>query len=256
MHSEQRRPRRRRTCATIGLAALLAVVIASLPAHGQTVADALATRLAQHDAARAIQREIDALAGKRESLAAAVDDQRLGEALALARAAVEDEKARGEQLTRSLEAKRDAGSGIVPMLEQMLDLLDQSIAADLPFATDERRLAVADARHALSDAAVSMADRYDAVIGVYRRELQFGYTTGERRAQIDIDGQARLVTLLRVGRIALYAISDDAAWCRVFALAERRWQPLGDADCGRLDAVRDDPTLAVASALPLSVPLP
>lgn len=218
-----------------------------------SVAEALTARMLEHDRARAVQRQIDTLAGKRESPAASLDDLRLADDLARARAALEAENARGAQLARSLEARRDARAGLIPLLEQMLDLLGDSIAADLPFDRAARLGAVDDARRALDDASLTTADRYDAVIGVYRRELQLAYTSGQHRARLDIDGQTRLVTLLRVGRVALYALSDDAATCHVYSLSERDWRALARGDCTRLDAARDDPSIAVLSALPLSV---
>ena len=236
--------------------ALLALCAALPSAHGQNVADALARKMSEHDRARQVQISIDELRGKRQSLALGLDDQQRADALASTRATLALTRARNAELNASITAQRDAQAGLVPLLEQMLDLISDSVELDLPFDLAQRRTAIAQARTQLSDATVRAADRFDAVMGLYQELLRGAYTMDVQSERRAIAGEERLVTLLRVGRIALYALSDDAARCHVFRLSSRQWDAMTTGQCQRLSAAKARWSLDAVDGLPLSVEAP
>ncbi|MFK8014831.1 MAG: DUF3450 family protein [Gammaproteobacteria bacterium] len=239
--------------ASVIAGATLALVFFAWPTDAKSVAAELETRLGNHDAARDVQRQIDTLSGQRVSVAATLADQRLADELANARAQLEQARSRNQTLGDAVAAKREARAGMRPLLEQMLDLLDASIAADLPFERSARQDAVRRARLALDDSSLRMTDRIDLVLKLYERELKSGYEIRVGQQQLDIDQQVRLVSVLAVGRVALYAVNDAGTECHVFRRAQQSWQPLTRPHCLALAGSLDDPTVAALRDLPVSV---
>ena len=68
------------------------------------------------------------------------------------------------------------------------------------------------ARNAIDRADVSVAEKFRGVLEAYNIELQYGRGIDTYRGTIDINGTARDVDFLRVGRIALVYQSTDGAF--------------------------------------------
>lgn len=222
--------------------------------RADTVADALDARVAEHRLAREVQQRIDAALGRRVDPTEALADQQLANALARANAELQTERARLDQLSRSVAAREQSRAALVPLLEQMLDLLGQSIERDLPVRLDSRRAAVADARALLTDSAASAADRLSAVMALYASERRLAVSVSANAGTVQLEDPARAMTLIRIGRIGLYAVTDDAGHCAVFEREARAWRALPSGRCAALQAWRPDQPLDALTSLPLSVP--
>lgn len=98
---------------------------------------------------------------------------------------------------------------IFPLMERMIDGLNQSVALDIPFLLDEReeRLAKLDVMMERSD--VSVAEKFRKVMEAYQIELDYGTSNDWYKQSLDIGGAVREFNMLRVGRIGLYFQSDD-----------------------------------------------
>jgi len=98
---------------------------------------------------------------------------------------------------------------IFPLMERMIDGLNQSVALDIPFLLDEReeRLAKLDVMMERSD--VSVAEKFRKVMEAYQIELDYGTSNDWYKQSLDIGGAIREFNMLRVGRIGLYFQSDD-----------------------------------------------
>lgn len=238
--------------------ALAALALAAAgPAHARSVADALTERRAAHDAARDVQRRIDELYGRDRGGSNGAEDRGLRAELDAARANLREAEAARDALREQIARQREIEAGIVPLLHEMVDLLDRAVEADLPFDPDARRARVAAARAALVRHDLRLADRFDAVVRAYRDELAYGYDSEGGPAALEIDGEARAVTVLRVGRIALYYVSDDASRCGVWDRARARFDALAPAQCALLQAADDAQGRATLPLhLPVSVPAP
>lgn len=223
------------------------------PVHAQTVADALTERMAAHDAARIVQQKIDALRGAGPSQAQKINDQALANALATARAQLEQAESRQAELNARLDAQRQTQAGLIPLLEHMLALMEQSVRADLPIHTSRRLHAIERARGALGDAGLNATQRFEKVVNLYQGELRLNYTTERYAAVLQTDTGERAVQLLRVGRIALYALAADRSYCAVYQHQTRQWARLADGQCQQLDALGDNLEQALFDGLPLSV---
>lgn len=225
-------------------------------AHAQdvgSVADALTERIAAHDRSRDVQQQINALRGTGPGRAERLNDQALATELATAREQLRQANARSAELNARLDAQRQTRAGLVPLLRQMLDLLEHSIQVDLPFDTDARLQRIAAARDALTDASYSATEQLERVLEIYQQELRLNYTTQITPSVIDTRDGERAVRVIRLGRIALYTLNDDLQNCAVYQLAQRQWQSLSVGTCRQLAALVDRPEQAPLDGLPLSV---
>ncbi len=222
-------------------------------AHPRSVADVLAARVAEHDRARAVQERIDAALGRSLSAADILAAQQLSTALARAAAEVEQTRVQVAELEATATAREQARAELVPLLHNMLDLLARSIEQDLPIDLPARRAAVDAARGRLDDAAASASDRLAAVLAIYTREQRLAASVARVRSRVAMNDTERAVTLIRFGRVALYALADNAHECAVFVRATRQWQPLPATRCKALINAPDNAPLATLSQLPWSV---
>ena len=149
---------------------------------------------ALEDQYRAINKEIDGLRVYNRLMTAQVAGQE---------AVLED-------IALSIDQVDVINRQIFPLMERMIDGLDQSVKLDVPFLMDERTERVDNLRSIMERSDVSVAEKFRKVMEAYQIELDYG-TSGEWYSQsLTIDGATRSYNILRIGRIGLYFQSDDA----------------------------------------------
>ncbi len=99
---------------------------------------------------------------------------------------------------------------IFPLMERMIDGLEQSIALDIPFLEDERTSRVATLHEIMERSDVSVAEKFRKVMEAYQIENDYGSSSETYRQSLDIGGTVRDYNMLRIGRIGLYFQSDDS----------------------------------------------
>lgn len=213
-------------------AALLVVALALAGvARADEIGDALEASQAAQRAAAASQQRIDALDDEARRLR---EQQRKLQWEALQRAAY------AEQLERDAKAEEDkrgaleaelarvarTGTDLGPLMARMVAELKAFVAADLPFLQELRRQRVAELEALLQDPAKRAPDKFRRILEAYRTEVDYGVSIGAEDLPLDCGGGAGPVSLLRIGRVALYCVKGDGA---AFAWAGGRWQPV-DAD--------------------------
>ena len=116
-----------------------------------------------------------------------------------------------EDIALSIDQVDVINRQIFPLMERMIDGLDQSIKLDVPFLMDERSDRIQNLRDIMERSDVSVAEKFRKVMEAYQIELDYG-TSGEWYTQSLTleDGATRSYNILRIGRIGLYFQSDDA----------------------------------------------
>ena len=115
----------------------------------------------------------------------------------------------------------------IPMLTQkMLDSAEQFIELDYPFHLDERRARVAFARDAITNPAVSIAERFRQVLVLYQTETSYGRTIETYATTIELGGVARDVNIVRIGRVALVYQTTDRQLTGAWDRDARTWVEL------------------------------
>jgi hypothetical protein len=101
---------------------------------------------------------------------------------------------------------------IFPLMERMIDGLEQSIALDVPFLLDERGGRIETLKELMSRSDVSVAEKFRKVLEAYQIEMDYGTSSEWYRQTLEVEGVpgSREYNMLRVGRVGLYFQSDDA----------------------------------------------
>ena len=99
---------------------------------------------------------------------------------------------------------------IFPLMERMIDGLEQSIALDIPFLMDERSGRVDTLKEIMQRSDVSVAEKFRTVMEAYQIENDYVWWREPYRHSLSIDDTTRDYHMLRIGRIGLYFQSDDS----------------------------------------------
>ena len=129
----------------------------------------------------------------------------------LMRAQVEGQQATLEDISLSMDRVDVINRQIFPLMERMIDGLEQSIELDIPFLMTERRNRIADLKSIMERSDVSVAEKFRKVMEAYQIENDYGNSSEFYQESLTIDGEMRSFNMLRIGRIGLYFQSDDTA---------------------------------------------
>lgn len=209
------------------MAGCLLVLLGGAPALAQDAGDAVERSEQQREADAASQRRIDQLDdAEREALqayrAAVWETQQLNVYREQLQELIDRQADKLASLENQLEELARTERDIMPLMKRMVDALERFVAMDMPFLQDERQARVAELRDAMTDPSVSVADRYQKIMEAYAAETSYGRGVGHERSEID--GQVH--DLIRVGRVALYALRLDGSEAKRWDAATEQWQPL------------------------------
>ncbi len=127
----------------------------------------------------------------------------------LMRAQVEGQGAVLEDISLSMDQVDVINRQIFPLMERMIDGLEQSISLDIPFLMEERTERVENLKSIMERSDVSVAEKFRKVMEAYQIENDYGTTIEDYEQSLTIDGATRAFNMLRIGRIGLYFQSDD-----------------------------------------------
>ncbi|MEJ2258128.1 MAG: DUF3450 domain-containing protein [Woeseiaceae bacterium] len=142
----------------------------------------------------------------------------------LMRAQVEGQQATLEDISISMDRVDVINRQIFPLMERMIDGLEQSIALDLPFLMDERTERIANLKSIMERSDVSVAEKFRKVMEAYQIENDYGTSVDHYTESLTIDGATRSFNMLRLGRIGLYFQSDDTQTTGRWNNVERQWE--------------------------------
>ncbi|NCF50641.1 DUF3450 family protein [Gammaproteobacteria bacterium] len=134
-----------------------------------------------------------------------------------------------EDIALSMDQVDVINRQIFPLMERMIDGLEQSINLDVPFLMDERMGRIETLKDIMERSDVSVAEKFRKVMEAFQIENDYGTSSEWYRQSITLDGgvTTRDYNVLRIGRVGLYFQSDDT---RITG----RW------DAGAGDWVEDD----------------
>jgi len=101
---------------------------------------------------------------------------------------------------------------IFPLMERMIDGLEQSVSLDIPFLLEERINRVDVLKETLARSDVSVAEKFRKVMEAYQIELDYGSSAEFYKQSLNLgeDYGVRDYNMLRIGRIGLYFQSDNS----------------------------------------------
>ena len=215
----------------LAVAALLPALAVHAQPEAATVGDVLETQTRTTKAEQDAQAQVDALADEAQTLLGeyrlklqTLDQTRRYNAN-LERTVADQEREKAS-LVRQIDDFGQLERGIVPLLLDMVDALDEFVGLDVPFQLAERQDRVARLRALMDRADVSVAEKYRRVMDAYQVEAEFGRNIEAYTAELDTGDGPRQVEFLRIGRAVLAWQAPDRQMSGYWDTAAKAWQPL------------------------------
>ncbi|QXC56334.1 DUF3450 domain-containing protein [Vibrio mimicus] len=239
---------------------LLLCVSALLPAHATSLDQAQAIQNSTNQASTQSQQKIDRSAEKTLVLRAEIEQlneevknlQIYRNHLQSLVANQEQEMASLEQQTEEIKRTRQ---GIVPLMYDMIEGLEEWVAQDKPIRLAARQERIAKLKELMPRADVSDAEKYRRILEAYQIELDYGNKLGTYQAQIALSSAQQVeAEVLYLGRLVLLARSLDGEQFWNWDAKQQSWQVLSDANKSDLNAAYQLAQQQIAPTL-LSLPV-
>ncbi|EWH05100.1 MULTISPECIES: DUF3450 domain-containing protein [Pseudoalteromonas] len=154
------------------------------------IADSMQGRLQQF---KALNKEIDGLTVYNAQLTKQLNNQ----------------IAEMDALNESMDQVSVIERQITPLMMRMITGLDQFVALDVPFLTEERSKRIASLKAMMDRADITSSEKFRRLLEAYQVEVDYGRTIEAYTALLDVDGQEREVDFLRIGRLELIYLTRD-----------------------------------------------
>ncbi|HET6630425.1 MAG TPA: DUF3450 domain-containing protein [Woeseiaceae bacterium] len=212
----------------------------AIVAAGATVALlAAAVAGAQLQQTLQAQIEVDRAAAQSQQRVNQVRDQTLDAAADYAQAVTEAESYEqyNEQLEAQVQSQEDEIASIQrqlddiettnrevqPLMQKMVQALEQFIRLDVPFLIRERTERVNSLKEMMSRADVSISEKYRLIMEAYQIELEYGRTLEAYEGTLTAGDQTRTVHFVRLGRISLMYRTLDGSETGYWDAVQRQW---------------------------------
>jgi hypothetical protein len=165
-------------------------------------------------------------------------------------AIVENQKSEITKIDQQVRDIEFTEQGILPLMSQMLDSLEQFNQLDLPFLQKERATRLSKLRELMTRADITVSEKYRRVLEAFQIEVEYGRTLETYREKADDN---IVYDYLRIGRTVLYRItlSGNTAWA--WNKASAQWLVL---DSSLLRDIRKAQDVARQTAAPELLTLP
>jgi len=114
-----------------------------------------------------------------------------------------------EKLTEANRKQNEAHEKISPVLRQSITQLQDSLDTSLPFKLEQRKQALQDILQRLDTSIISPNKAANQLWAFVEDELMLGRSSGLYNETLVIDGQEKLVKVLRIGKVALLYKTND-----------------------------------------------
>jgi len=131
-------------------------------------------------------------------------------------------------IQKQMDGIDDTERAVIPMMEDMIDTLDQFIHLDVPFLIAERENRVNFLQEMMLRVDVSNSEKYRKILEAYQIENDYGSSVESYEEKITSGGEEKTVDFLRFGRVALVWQSRDEETRAYWNNSSRSWESLGD----------------------------
>ncbi|MBB1408902.1 DUF3450 domain-containing protein [Pseudoalteromonas sp. SG44-17] len=123
---------------------------------------------------------------------------------------------------------------ITPLMLRMITGLEQFVALDVPFLTDEREKRLASLKDMMNRADINSSEKFRRVLEAYQVEVDYGRTIEAYTALLDVDGQEREVDFLRIGRLELIYLTRDGKKAGSWDTTSKQFVALDDSTISQI----------------------
>jgi len=146
---------------------------------------------------------------------------------------------------------------VLPLMQNMLDTLEQFVALDLPFLTEERTRRVSTLKQTMGRADVAISEKYRRIVEAYQVEMDYGRTIEAYEGELPGEaGDPRTVQFLRVGRVTLLYQTLDGRETGYFDAVQMRWVVANDYAHGFEEGIAVAKKVRAPEMLIVPVPAP
>jgi hypothetical protein len=209
----------------------MVVVCAPLAAHAQATSleHAIEEQVGVDEEAREAQRRVDEIDDATHKL---LDEYRraLSDAESYTtyadqlEAQVQSQREEMAEMDRQLQEVETTSRAVLPLMQSMLDTLEQFVALDVPFLLEERTRRVATLEEMMTRADVAISEKYRRIVEAYQVEMDYGRTIEAYEGVLAGEGdEGRTVQFLRVGRVTLLYQTLDGRETGYWDANLKRW---------------------------------
>ncbi len=139
---------------------------------------------------------------------------------------VDSQIQRLEEIEQSISQVQVMQRQMLPLIERMIEQLEQFIALDLPFLLEEREERVAFLKNSLARSDLSTAEKFRQLLEAWKIEHEYGRKIEAYKSTIELAGNSIEVEMLRLGRIALIYQTLDGSQTGAWDKTTQSWQAL------------------------------
>ncbi|TAJ94145.1 MAG: DUF3450 domain-containing protein [Gammaproteobacteria bacterium] len=237
--------------------AALTIALAGMAANGgaQTLKNVEAEQKEADKAAQASQAQINDILDKKQDLAGryaqvVAETESLNkyiEQLSVQVKSQDEEIAGIEQQLLDIET---TNREVQPLMQKMVDTLEQFVALDVPFLLEERTERVSKLKELMARSDIAISEKYRRILEAYQIELEYGRTLDAYEGKVG----EKTVEFVRLGRISLMYQTLDEAETGYWDAQKKDWV----LDNTYTEAVKEARRVARKDGAPdlLTVPVP
>lgn len=167
---------------------------------------------------------------------------------------VNNQNERINNIHLALENTAKMQRDILPLMEEMINNLDQFVQLDAPFLSEERKTRVQHLKKLIHLSNIDIAEKFRQVTEAYQTEMDYGRTIETYRDTLTVNESELELTLLRIGRVALLYRSDDGQHIGRWNNQTQTWEPLEISQYER--AVKNGVAIAAKQKAPSLITVP
>jgi len=138
---------------------------------------------------------------------------------------VKSQEAEMASIERQLTDIETTNREVQPLMQQMVDTLEQFVKLDVPFLLDERTARVQNLKDMMGRADVTISEKYRRILEAYQIELEYGRTLDAYSGRLGTGADARTVEFVRLGRVSLMYRTLDGAEVGYWDADKKTWVP-------------------------------
>ena len=212
-----------------GIALGIGLACAALEVHAQAtkLEHTIDEQIGVDQEARSSQGRVDQLDDETQKLLseyrrALADAESYTTYAAQLEAQVQSQREELAEMERQLREVETTSREVLPLMQTMLDTLEQFVGLDVPFLTEERTKRVATLKEMMTRADVSVSEKYRRIVEAYVVEMEYGRTIEAYEAKLG-GGDGRTVQLLRIGRVSLLYQTMDGKETGYWDADQKAW---------------------------------
>ncbi len=143
---------------------------------------------------------------------------------------------------------------VQPLMQQMVDTLEQFVRLDVPFFLEERTARIENLKNLMPRADVAISEKYRLILEAYQIELDYGQTLEAYEGRLGTGADARTVEFVHLGRVSLMYRTLDGSETGYWDANQKMWV----VDPSYAEAVEEAIRVARDDGAPdlLTVPVP